>query len=134
MKLCSILEAHDPALIKMMTQGLTHLKLTPQEVKVKLRKHAASQAKACFNNAFKALKHDSKYVLGYMFFHGIPIEHAWVKEGDTYYDVTLDPAKQESYVSLLELSHDEVFEYIEQHHSAPSLYDLNRFYGKRANK
>jgi hypothetical protein len=74
---------------------------------------------------------NSKYVLGYVMYKGIPIEHAWIKEGEQYFDVTLDPEKQDGYVSAYESDFDEISAYIDKYHSAPSLYDLNRFFAKK---
>lgn len=124
------------SLVKMMTQQLRFLEIDLKEVNVEYRKSAMSRKKECFNNSFKALSGhpDSLYVLGYVFLHNIPIEHAWIKEGDRYFDVTLDPEKQHGYVSVVEIPFDKVMEYIDKHSSAPSLYDLNRFYGMKREK
>lgn len=135
MKCSEIFESIDAdGIIKMMTQGIRHLNLDIKELhNVKFKKRPGSQPKQCFNNAFKSLSasENSKYVLGYILFKGIPIEHAWIKEGNEYFDVTLDPSKQDSYISVYEAPYDEVFEYVDKYHSAPSLYDLNRFFSKK---
>lgn len=129
MKTSELLENDKLGMVKMVTQGIRHIKTDPKEVEVTFKKTAGTQKKQCFNNAFKALTGhpDSKYVLGYVFLHSIPIEHAWIKEGDTYYDVTLDPAKQYGYVSVSEFSLDEIMPYVDKHGHSPSLYDINRF-------
>ena len=133
MKTKDLIETDQLAMVKMVSQGIRHLTLDIKEVDVKFKKMAGTQKKQCFNNAFKALTGhpDSKYVLGYVFLHSIPIEHAWVKEGDTYYDVTLDPAKQHGYVSVAEFSLDEIMPYVDKHGHSPSLYDINRFNANR---
>lgn len=131
MKTSEIFENDRMSLIKMMTQGIRFVEIEPKEVDVKFKKMSGARKKECFNNAFKELLNhsDGVYVLGYVFLHSIPIEHAWVKEGETYFDVTLDPEKQHGYVSVAEIPFDELSEYIDSHSSAPSLYDLNRFNG-----
>lgn len=131
MKASELFEQDRSSLVKTMTQGIKHLKLDPKEVEVTPKKHSSSQRKQCFNNSFKALSgdHSELYVLGFMFYHGIPIEHAWIKKGDKYFDVTLDMKDVDCYVSVLELSFSDVMEYVDKHHSAPSLYDFNRFKG-----
>ena len=133
MKTIELLENDKLGLVKMVTQGIKRVKVDPKEVDVKFKKMVGAQKKQCFNNAFKALTGhpDSKYVLGYVFLHNIPIEHAWVKEGDTYYDVTLDPEKQHGYVSVSEFSLDDIMPYVDKHGHSPSLYDINRFNANR---
>ena len=133
MKTKELLENDKLGLVKMVTQGIKHVSVKPNEVEVQFKKIAGAQKKQCFNNAFKALAGhpDSKYVLGYVFLHNIPIEHAWIKEGDTYFDVTLDPAKQHGYVSVAEFSLAEIMPYVDKHHHSPSLYDINRFEGSK---
>lgn len=131
MKTRELLENDFSSMVKMMTQGIRHINLDPKEVEVAHRKLAGAQKKQCFNNAFKALHGpNTKYVLGYVFFHNIPIEHAWIKDGDEYFDVTLNPKDQQGYVSVIEFSLDEIMPYVNKFHSAPSLYDINRFLGK----
>lgn len=130
-----ICEAFDSSMINMMTQGLRHLKnMDIAEVKVVQKKFKSSAAKQCFNNSFRYILHSNQnamYVLGYSFIHGIPIEHAWIKENDIYCDVTLDPKTMQGYVKVLELTSSEVGEYVDSKGCAPSLYDLNRFYGDK---
>jgi len=75
-------------------------------------KHLSSKfggAKACFHNAQRLAKSkpESFYVLGFIIFHGIPIEHAWVKlSSGEYIDSTLDGIDE--YYSVLELSQEEM--------------------------
>lgn len=114
-------------LVKMVTQGIRNVDLDIKEVKVQYKKHPGARKKECFNNAFKALENEDTFVLGYVFLHGVPIEHAWIKKGETYYDVTLDPKDQQAYYSVAEFSFDEVMKYVDKFHSAPSLFDMNRF-------
>lgn len=131
MKVEELFENDKLATIKVVTQGLRFIDVKPVEVVVKYKKTPGSQAKACFNNAFKALSGapDELYVLGFVFIHSVPIEHAWIKRGNEYFDVTLDPAKQHEYFSIAEFTFDQVFEYVDKYNTAPSLYDMNRFIG-----
>lgn len=131
MKTKHLFENDRIALVRMMTSAIRNIQLNPKEVVVKYKKHPSSQKKQCFNNSFRALSEypDSLYVLGYVFFHSIPIEHAWVKQGDTYYDVTLDPEKQDGYVSIAEFSLSDIMSYVDKYKHSPSLYDINRFKG-----
>lgn len=132
MKINHLFETDSLSMVKMVTQGIRNVKLDPKEVDVKYKKHGMARKKECFNNAFKAMtgNKSERFVLGYVFFHGIPIEHAWIKEGEEYFDVTLDPKNQDSYISVLELEFDTIMEYVDAHHSAPSLFDLNRHWHK----
>jgi hypothetical protein len=115
------------SLVKMMTQGLRYLTLDPEPVEVEFRKTKSSRKKDCYNNTFRAMGGTGAYVLGFVFFHGIPIEHAWLKEGGKYFDPTLDPKDQQGYVKVLEVPHDQLMAYVEKNGHSPSLYDLNRF-------
>jgi hypothetical protein len=133
-----IFEAIDMSMINMMMQGLRYLKnVNIAEVKVLQKKHKPSIAKQCFINSYRYILNSNPnaiYVLGYSFIHGIPIEHAWIKENDTYYDVTLDPQTMQGYIKVLELSFADVVEYVDSKQYAPSLYDLNRFYADKQRK
>ena len=135
MKCSELFESMDAdSIIKMMTQGIRNVNLDIKELNnVKFKKQSGSQKKQCFNNSFKAMTGhpNSKYVLGYVMYKGIPIEHAWIKEGEQYFDVTLDPKQQDGYVSVYESDFDSISEYVDKYQSAPSLYDLNRFFGKK---
>jgi hypothetical protein len=86
-----------------------------------------SKAKNCFNNAFRYMLHkiskQSTYVLGYVFIHGIPLEHAWVHSAGKYIDTTIDSAKQDEYVKVVELSFKEINAFVSNHGHAPTLYD-----------
>ena len=133
MKAKDLFESSELSVVKMMTQGIRHVDLNPKSVEVSFKKTVGAKKKECFNNAFKSLSGhpDSKYVLGYVFFHNIPIEHAWIKEGDKYFDVTLVPDQQHGYVSVAEFKLDDIMEYVDEKGSAPSLYDINRFVGNK---
>jgi len=133
MKIKELLETDMMSMISMVTQGIRFVELDPKEVEVKFKKHQHAKQKDCFNNAFRHLSDHphAKFVFGYVFYHGIPIEHAWVKEGTVHYDVTLDPKGQDGYVSLVEYDFNEVMEFVDAFGHAPSLFDMNRFLGKK---
>ncbi len=94
------------------------------------------KVKACYENSFFVTisneNLDVKYVEGMAFFMGIPIDHAWNKIGDTYFDVTSEgPLKNNSkfteYISLLELSSKEVTELaLKSGASGPFISDIFR--------
>ncbi len=67
--------------------------------------------KRCFDNSFKlATSLNATYVLG-IYCKTIPIEHAWLKIGDNYYDPTLEIVVNDTagkYLSLVELSEAEL--------------------------
>ena len=120
-------------LVHMMSGQCRHLTLGIKEVKVKPLNVRGSVPKQCFNNSFKyLLSHSSgHYVLGFVMFRGMPIEHAWVRINEEYLDVTLDGKLAADYVSVAEFTFDQVAEYVNQEECAPTLYDINRFLGNK---
>lgn len=123
-------------MIKMMASQLKFLDVDVKEVEVSYLHHAHSQQKQCFNNAYLALNDNNDlYVLGYYMMdlstQQIPIEHAWIKRGNVYYDVTLEPRDNDAYVSLVELTLDQVVEFADDKGHAPDLYAMNRFIGSK---
>ncbi len=84
---------------------------TPNDIKV-----GHPQLKQCYQNSFDVvmLNKDVKYCEGFVSFMGIPIEHAWNKIGDEYFDVTADgplkdrQGKFDEYLSVIELSKEEL--------------------------
>jgi hypothetical protein len=120
--------------VTMLSQNLKNLPVDIKEVTVKKKAFAQSAPKQCFNNSFSYILNNestnSLYVLGYVFIHNIPIEHCFIKQHNEYYDVTLDPKKQDGYVSVAEIPFDSVMRFVNEHEFAPSLYDLNRFIGQ----
>lgn len=128
-------EQLDLTIVYQCIQGLNGLKNIPFDVKqvdVQYRPHGHAAKKECFNNAFRYILDnlDAVYVLGFIFMYNIPIEHAWVKDQSTYFDVTLIPQNQQGYVKVAEFTFDQIAEYVNVHSGAPSLWDLNRFFGK----
>jgi len=122
-------------IINLVNHLATQYKCTPEEVKVTLKKHTPSKEKQCFDNAYKYVTKSttSKYVIGYYLYQGqIPIEHAWVKDGDQYLEITLKNVDEnDKYYKFAELDHDELFNVIDSCHNAPSLYDYFRFKNKK---
>lgn len=85
---------------------------TPKEIK-----KGKPQIKQCYQNSVDVvlLNENVKYCEGFVLFMGIPIEHAWNKIDDKYFDVTSDFAlkdrgglKGEEYLSIVELSKEEL--------------------------
>lgn len=118
-------------IVQILTQNFRNIKSQPKLVDVSFKILKNAKQKDCFNNAFKAQSLNSRaiYVLGYAFIHNIPIEHAWIKEDDNYFDVTFPPEKYQ-YVSVVELSLDEIFPFVEQGMFAPTLYEWNNYLAK----
>ena len=89
--------------------------------------------KLCYNNAWCTLSRlpelkDGRYVLGYVLVCGVPIEHAWVKAEDKYYDpteqVVFGSRDGLKYFSLVELDRETLFDLtIENHNIPPSFRD-----------
>mgnify|MGYP003576831144 CR=1 FL=1 len=128
------------SIINHMVSNLHYLGTKVEEVKVKYKKHPQSQPKQCFNNAWRhVIDHPgSTYVLGYYMYMGqIPIEHAWVKEGNGYLDVTLDEKKiksSDAYMKVIEVPRELLDEYVNAKQHAPDLFALNRFLGDKSKK
>ena len=109
---------HELSTAKMMAGMYRNLvnKSDVKQVEVKRLKSKFSGAKACFHNAQRLVKSKpgSFYVLGFIFFHGIPIEHAWVKlSTGEYIDSTLDG--NDNYYAVLELTQDEMIPLIKKY-------------------
>ena len=73
------------------------------------------QPNRCFDNCFQLAMHlNATYVLG-IYHHLIPIEHAWLKVGDTYIDPTLEVVTGEvkgTYLSLVEVRATELIDFV----------------------
>jgi hypothetical protein len=133
MKILQLFETNADMLIDLVTRHVRTLKLSKKLLSnVQHYSHKSSKPKQCYNNAFRMISriHDGqevKYVLGVILFHGIPMEHAWVKHGEKYFDPTLDPKGNDAYYSMHELPVDGLMAYVEENGSAPDLHDLDRF-------
>lgn len=91
--------------------------LDPEIINVSGKSYKKSSPKACFANSEQYVdNHDSIYVLGFLLFQGIPIEHAWIREGSEYYDVTLGGTSDtEVYVKCIEISSSDLASYTEKY-------------------
>lgn len=103
------------AMVKMISGMYTKLAsiLDPEIVKVEGKSYSKSSPKACFANSEQYTRENPKssYVLGYLLYQGIPIEHAWVFENGKYLDVTLDgTSESEVYVKCAVLTSSELSE------------------------
>lgn len=105
--------------------------LEPKEVKVEIKNFSEAKAKACFDNSRKYVSSHSgtSYCLGYYLLYGqIPIEHAWVKEGEKFFDVTLkDNLENDEYYLFFEISMEELDNILVAIRHAPSIYDYKKF-------
>jgi hypothetical protein len=116
-------------LVKLLTQNIKNLEVKPELVKPAYKYSSQSEPKDCFNNAFREMSTNigATYILGYVFLHELPIEHAWIKHKDQHFDVTFPPEEQHTYFSVYELSLKDLMPFIEKHGYSPSIFDLNRF-------
>jgi hypothetical protein len=123
------------SVINLMVRQLRFIEPKLVEVTAEYRKIAGAKKKECYNNSFRALGANDTYVLGYVLFHGVPIEHAWIKDqSGKHFDVTLIDAKDLAYVSVFEVPQDLLHEYVSKNQHAPSLYDINRFVANKNGK
>ena len=116
-------------IVEILTQNFRNIKCQPKLVDISsFKEQKNSKHKECYNNVFKALTLNSNgiYVLGYVFIHNIPLEHAWFKEDGQYFDVTFPPEKHQ-YISVIELSLNDIFPFVEKRMFAPTLYDWNNY-------
>lgn len=126
-------------LVTMMSAQLRYLDVDIKEVVVRHKTHPQSRQKDCYNNSWRELSDhqtdESRYVLGYLMHLAgsshIPIEHAFIKHGKDYFDVTIDPKPGDEYISLVELVWDDVMAFVDKFGHAPDLYSMNRFMGTR---
>lgn len=78
------------------------------------------RVKECYYNAWKiaTTMPGVKYVEGYVFLYGIPIEHAWNKKDGKYFDATQEIALKNDlntdYTSILELDKSQLYKYTEK--------------------
>lgn len=118
-------------LLAMMTSGLKNLDVGLKQVVVKHKPHKRSAKKECYNNSWRYIQdhynEKAKYILGYLLYMGVPIEHAWVKVGTEHFDVTLDPKNDDEYWQVCEVPDDLLAQYVDVEGHAPDLYALNRF-------
>lgn len=74
-----------------------------------------SDKKQCYNNSFRYMlleNSKAKYVLGFVFYHEVPIEHAWIEENGKYYDLTLNPAGYDKYIKVAEFPFKDVNKFV----------------------
>lgn len=92
--------------------------LKSKQVPIKYKKWKNSRPKHCYDNCWEFLVQNqdkkssssTKYVLGFLVLNdSIPIEHAWIKHKDLYYDITLSDDKKftQTYHVFVELSFKE---------------------------
>jgi hypothetical protein len=104
-------------------------KLKPKKVNVQHVRSAHNQPKMCYNNAFKYIMDHAaklsqmKYILGYVFIGGVPVEHAWVYDGEKYVDPTLDSGKYDAYISVLQFPMKNIMPFTFKHHYPPTIHD-----------
>lgn len=83
-------------------------------------KRLGVKTKECYYNAWKIATTipGVKYVEGYHFLYGIPIEHAWNEKNGKYFDATQELALRSNlgsdYTAILELNEKQVYKYAEE--------------------
>lgn len=106
---------------------------TATPVVVTAKPFKLAKPKACFDNAYKWCSRNpgSVYVVGYLMHTGIPIEHAWVRQGRAYFDVTIQVAHPSAkYFSLFELDSQALAHIVVKTEAPPGLYECLK-YGKQ---
>lgn len=100
---------------------------------VKYKKIRGAQIKRCFDNSSKYVlssdvSKNPSYILGYFLHDGrIPIEHAWVKDEDVYFDLTINNAKEiDEYWLFFEIS-KETLQKMKKKYPSPQLYEYVKF-------
>lgn len=122
-------------IIKVLVQNYFNIKnFSINEVRYQFRDFRFAQKKGCFNNSFLYLceqpeKQSMKYVLGYLLVDNmVPVEHALVKIGDEYFDVTpRNRHRADRYIAVLEVDVHTAAAFVNAEGYAPDIYGLNRF-------
>lgn len=87
-----------------------------EKVDVIRKKAKKSVAKQCYRNAFDYVTSHpgSSYVLGiYMVYGSVPVEHAWVHDGNSYIDITVDNALEgDLYYKAIEIPGDKLLQMV----------------------
>lgn len=97
--------------------------ITPQHIQSRY-----NGMKNCFYNSEMTVKKSktSKYILGFVIVHGVPLEHAWVQlPSGEYIDPTITNPEEYEYYSCLELTYDELIDQIKRSKSKPGWIDLS---------
>lgn len=109
----------------------TSYNIEPKEVAVEIKNFPKAKAKECFNNVRKYVSSHpgTSYCLGYYLLYGqIPIEHAWVREGEKFFDVTLkDNKEDDEYYLFFEISREDLNDILLSIRKAPSIYDYKKY-------
>ena len=129
----------DLALITTLTQSFRYMKVNPQIVEVRYQPFKNSIKKQCYNNSFRYLTqehgNDVRYIMGYLFLYKtIPIDHAFVRVGTEYLEITVKPGPDDIHVSLVEITRQELLDYVVDNNHAPDLFSYNRWLAERARK
>jgi hypothetical protein len=106
-----------------MLKNTKQIKLTPIDKIPELkgiRDMISPEKKMCYMNASKVVmdfNNKIEYVEGQRYVFGIPVEHAWNKIGDKYFDVTEEIAlggtrMNDEYYSIVELSYTQLLKHL----------------------
>lgn len=117
----------DESTVRMIAGMYRNLDINVQEVTVIHTKSRYNRMKNCFYNSEMLVKKGKApiYVLGFVIVHGVPLEHAWIKNtAGEYFDPTINVPEQYTYYSCFELSHDELLAQIARIKTQPGYIDL----------
>jgi hypothetical protein len=107
---------------------------TAQKVEVEISNQPWALPKKCFDNAYyyASKKTGALYILGHYVMYGVPIEHAWIKEGDRYLDTTIkNRIEGDQFMSLFELDTQVLASVVMETGRPPNLNDYARFLRNR---
>ena len=96
----------------------------PTLVEVSHKKTRYNKSKLCYNNTFNYVCNNINaiYVLGWTCSLGFPIDHAFIKEDDKYFDITLQTKEGDVYYSLVELTAAELIAFTKKNRNCPLSY------------
>lgn len=99
---------------------------TATEVEAEISHQPWAVHKRCFENAYHYASNTpgAVYVLGQYVIHGMPVEHAWVKDGDKHLEITLKGrTPNDRFFVLFELDEIALASAVIRCGQAPNLYD-----------
>jgi hypothetical protein len=113
--------------IKVVSKHFT--KLEPHQVDIEVLQFTKAEKKSCFKNCYKYTSENknTKYVLGFMFFLGVIIEHAFIEKDGKYYEISTGTVANTFYYECVKLSYKELSEVVEYSGSAPDFYEYEKY-------
>ena len=118
----------DLSTIQMIAGMYKNLNTNVQQIAANHIRSRYNGIKNCFYNAEMYVKKHptSKYVIGFIVVHDVPLEHAWIRlPSGEYVDPTVTTTEKYNYYSCLELTNDELMNQIKKTKSKPGYIDLS---------